>query len=156
MERTGESQSDAIRAIIRESEHKTGHVFLSPKAPPEALEVLLGTISKWRKEFASAKPRLNIATPTTDVGRHAEVQKWRKEADRLLLEIPNLEAAVSAAMRALTSLTTERAAFLMDLLTTFKRWRKVREEKGETHYVQMYQAVIDLIEDMGITEREKK
>lgn len=156
MEQTGETQSQAVRAIIRESEHKMGHVFLAPKAPPEELEALLGVLAKWRKDFASAKPRLNIATPTSDAGRYAEVQKWRKEADRLLAEIPTNETAVTAAMRAVTSLTPARVATLKGLLTTVKGWRKAREEKGETRMANAYHILIELIEDMGITEEGGK
>jgi len=152
MERTGEKQSDAIRNIVRESEHKTGHVYLAPKAPPEQLETLLGELRKWRRDFATAKPRLNIPTPRDDDSRYAEVQRWRNEADRLIAEIPGNETAVAAALRALTSLTPERVAMLETILPKIKAWRKGREEKGEIQMAQTYQTIIELIDDMGIAE----
>lgn len=158
MARTGEKQSDAVRAIIRESEHTTGHVYIAPKAPPEQLEVLLGLLSKWRRDFATAKPRLNIPTPAADDGRFAEVQKWRGEANRLLQEIPKLETAVTAALRAVTSLTPERVKLLKNLNPLLETWLQSRITKGEGEgaTANAYRATITLIEDMGITERGGK
>lgn len=154
MDRTGEKQSDAVRAIIRESEHKAGHVYLSPKAPPDQLEALLGALGKWRRGLAAARPRLNMATPKDDVPRYAEVQQWRKEAEQLLAEIPKLEDAIAAATNGLTSLTPERVAILKVVLPTIKNWHKSRAEKGEVKFAQAYEAIIELIEDMGITAEE--
>lgn len=102
----------------------------------------------------AAKPRLNIATPKDDVSRYAEVQKWRKEADRILTEIPNLEDAITATANSLTSLTPERVGTLKSVLPMIKGWHKIRVEKGEAKSAQAYKAIIDIIEDMGITDEE--
>ncbi len=124
MAHTGESQSDAVRAIIRESQDKAGNIYLAPKTPPDQLEKLLSEFKKWRIAFATAKPRLNIATPADDDERHAEVVAWREEADRLLREIPQLEEVVKVALATLTSLTPERVARFKTGINSLTRWKK--------------------------------
>lgn len=154
VELTGELQSEAARAIIRESEDKAGNVFLAPKTPPEQLEKLLGEIKKWRTAFSTAKPRLNISTPADDDERHAEVVAWRKEADRLLSEIPTLETLVQVALAALTSLTPERVARLRKGIRPLTNWKQSFEDNGKQPLADFCQDLIDLLEDAGIT-REK-
>ena len=157
MARTGEKQSDAVRAIIRESQDKTGNVHLAPKTPPEQLEKLLGEIKKWRMAFSTAKPRLNISTPANDDERHAEVVAWRKEADRLLNEIPNLETLVKVALATLTSLTPERVARLKWGIGAIKYWKRSFEkdkDKDRNLRVTFCQDLIDLLEDAGITQEK--
>jgi len=159
MELTGESQSEAARAIIRESEDKTGNVNIAPRTPPEQLEKLLGEIKKWRTAFSTAKPRLNISTPANDDERHAEVVAWRKESDRLLKEIPNLETLVKVALAALTSLTPDRVARLKWGIGAIKFWKQTFEkdkdkDKDKNLRVTFCQDLIDILEDAGITQEK--
>ena len=48
MTSTGETQSQAVRAIILEHKNKEGNVYLQPKTPIEQLEELLGLLGDWR------------------------------------------------------------------------------------------------------------
>ncbi len=155
MERTGESQSDAVRGIIRESRDKAGNIYLAPKTPPEQLETLLGELQKWRKAFATAKSRLNVPTPPTDDGRYAEVIAWRIESDRLLLEIPKLETVVKVALAALTNLTPERVARLSKGWVSLTIWKKQFSDKKQEHLVDFVQDLIDMLADAGIKPKEK-
>lgn len=152
---TGESQSDAVRAIIRESQNKAGNIYLAPRTPPEQLEMLLGELKKWRTAFATVKPRLNIATPAADDERYIEVVAWRKEADRLLSEIPNLETLVRVALATLTSLTPEKIHGFRKLYAIMKDWERNRRAKGELDMANLYAANLDLFHDMGIINQEK-
>ncbi len=157
MERTGETQSEAVRNIVIESEEKTGNVTLTPKAPPEHLEDMLGLLGAWRRAFSTAKPRLNIATPSTDDPRYAEVKKWRAEADRLLAEIPILETVVSAALKCLTSLTPERIVRLRKRVRTLEAWKLNYEQDEKTQTMANFcQDLIDLLKDAGIEQEEGK
>ena len=148
---TGESQSDAVRAIIRESKDKTGNVYLAPKTPPDQLEKLLGELQKWRMAFSTAKPRLNVATPAADDERCAEVLVWRKENARLLAEIPPLETLVRVALAALTSLTPERVARLRKGIRALTNWKQSFEKDGKQQLSDFCQDLIDILEDAGIT-----
>lgn len=152
MKRTGETQSEAIRAIIRESEHTEGHVYLSPKTPPDQFETLLGELRKWRRDFATAKPRLNIPTPKDDDRRYVQVQAWRKEADRLLAEIPKIEVTVTAVLRLMTSLTSDRVEMLKASLPEIRNARQAYLSDGKRQ-VETFTAFIELIEDLGIGEK---
>lgn len=148
---TGEDQSEAIRAIIRESKDKDGNVFLAPKTPPEQLEDLLGELQKWRMAFSTAKPRLNVATPAGDDERYAEVVAWRKEAARLLVEIPQLETVVKVALAAITNLTPERVARLRKGIRSLINWKQSFEKDGKQPLADFCQDLIDMLEDAGIT-----
>jgi hypothetical protein len=154
MERTGETQSEAVRNIVLESEQKSGNVTLTPKAPPQHLEDLLGLLGDWRRAFSTAKPRLNIATPATDDARYAEVTKWRAEADRLLAEIPILENVAMAALHSLTSLTPEKIQGFRKGYEAIKKWESGRRIKGELDIANTYAAILDLFHDMGITSEK--
>lgn len=152
MERTGESQSEAVRAIIRESEDKAGNVYLSPKTPPEWLEKLLGEIKKWRTAFATAKPRLNVPTPAHDDLRYAEVKKWREENDRLLREIPRLEEIVNTALDSITSLTPRKVVRLRNGIPILELWEKNFRAKKDHRRADIALYVIDMLADAGITK----
>ena len=152
MARTGENQSEAIRAIIRQSQCNTGNVYPQSKGTPKELEALLGTYSKWRHDMAKARPRLNVPTPANDDPRYKEVTEWRLEANRVLNEIPQLEEAAEAALTSLTSLTPAKIAMLKKQYPLYKAWKKIREEKKDDVAAEAYGALIALIEDMGIVE----
>jgi hypothetical protein len=152
---TGLTLSEAIRAIISAFESKTGSVHLRPKSPPAHLEKLLGELSRWRKEFSKAKPRLNIPTPVSDKERHAEVTKWRAEADRLLKVIPQMEELVRLALGVMTSLTTERVIQITKGYTTLGGWKANFEEKNSPATVAFLQALMDLLADAGIKPQQK-
>ena len=154
MERTGETQSEAIRAIIVESERKEGNVYITSKAPPKLLEILLGMLSKWRKDFVIARPRLNIPTPASDNSRYAEVMKWRKESDRLLVEIPKLEETVKAAIAMLTSLTPEKIAALKSEHPTILKRQQEAMEKNWPTITKFLGIIVEVLEDMGIVQPE--
>lgn len=154
MEVTGEIQSDAVRAIIRESEAKIGNIYLAPKTPPEQLEKMLGELQKWRVAFATAKPRLNVATPAADDKRHAEVVKWRKKADELLGEIPKLEEVAKGALAALTSLTPARVVMLRGGVGYLHEWQQLLEQEGYQRASNMCRDLIQLLQDSGIVNLE--
>jgi hypothetical protein len=151
MARTGESQSDAVRGIIRESQDEAGNIYLAPKTPPEQLEKMLGELGKWRMAFSTARPRLNMATPASDDERYSQVIAWRKEADRLLAEIPQLEMAVNVALAALTNLTPERVARLRKGIRSLNSWKQAFEKEGKQHLADFCQDLIDILEDAGIS-----
>ena len=153
---TGLTLSEAIRAIISAFESKTGSVHLRPKSPPAHLEKLLGELSKWRKEFSKAKPRLNIPTPVTDKDRHADVTKWRAEADRLLKEIPKLEELLRLALGVMTSLTPERVILITKGYTTLGGWKSSYEGKNNAAMVAFLEALLELLADAGIKPPQKK
>lgn len=154
MERTGESLSNAIRAIIRESESVGGNVTLTPKTPPEHLEKLLGALHKWRTAFVTAKPRLNIATPADDDARYEEVVAWRKKTDELLGEIPKLEEVVNAALGSLTSLTPARVVMLRGGVGYLHEWQQLLEKNDYQRAADMCRDLIDLLQDAGIVNLE--
>lgn len=150
MNLTGENQSVAVRNLILESTGKGGNIHLSPRTPPEELEVLLGALKKWRAAFATAKPRLNMATPDDDDGRYKQVIAWRKEADRLLAEIPIMEIMVKACISAVTNLTPEKVARLRKGLPLLADWKKGFAEKQKEFNVNLIQDLIDILEGAGI------
>lgn len=154
MERTGETPSNAIRSIVRESEGSEGNIYLAPKTPPDQLEKFLGELMKWRMAFSTAKPRLNIATPAADDERHAEVVKWRKESDRLLGEIPKLEEVVKGALATLTSLTPARVVTLGRGVGYLHEWQQLLEKEGYQRAADMCRDLIDLLQDAGIVNLE--
>ena len=154
---TGMTLSEAIRAIISAFENKSGTIYMRPKSPPAHLEKLLGELSKWRKEFSKAKPRLNVPTPGSDKERYAEVTKWRAEADRLLKAIPQLEELLRLALGVMTSLTTERVSQITKSYTTLGAWKANFEEKNNNAAtVAFLQALMDLLIDAGIKPQQKK
>jgi hypothetical protein len=152
MEATGETQSQAVRALIRASESSERPLILHPKAPPQELEVALGMLAGWRKAFAAARPRINMPTPINDPERYEEVKAWRLELNRLLKEIPELEKVVKVALAALTSLTAERITGMKTLKKSMRQWAEQRRQKGELEMAQKYEAVVDLLEDLGGAE----
>lgn len=156
MSLTGMTLSEALRAIILAFASKGGSVYLRPKSPPSQLEDLLGELSKWRKEFSKAKPRLNIPTPASDKERHAEVTKWREESDRLLKTIPKLEELVRLALGVMTSLTTDRVRQITDGYTTLGGWKASFEAKNNAAVVAFLLALMDLLRDAGIKPPQKK
>lgn len=156
MSLTGMTLSEALRAIILAFASNGGSVYLRPKSPPSQLEDLLGELSKWRKEFSKAKPRLNIPTPASDKERHAEVTKWREESDRLLKTIPKLEELVRLALGVMTSLTTERVRQIKDGYTTLGGWKASFETKKNAASVEFLQALMDLLADAGFKPQQKR
>ncbi len=152
MERTGESQSEAVRAIIRESEDKAGNVYLSPKTPPEWLEKLLGEIKKWRTAFATAKSRLNVTTPADDDTRYTEVVEWRAESARLLVKIPKLEEAIEVALDSLSSLTPRKVLRLRNGIKILEHWETTFRAKKDTRTADLLLHIIDMLADAGITK----
>ncbi len=156
MSSTGMTLSEALRAIILAFACKSGSVYMRPKSPPAHLEKLLGELSMWRKEFSKAKPRLNIPTPASDKERHAEVTKWRAEADRLLKAIPQLEELVRLALGAMTSLTVERVMLITKGYTTLGTWKSSYEENNNQVFMEFLQALMDLLIDAGIKPPQKK
>lgn len=153
---TGMTLSEAIRTIISDFENKTGSVYMRPKSPPAHLEKLLGELSKWRKEFSKAKPRLNVPTPVSDKERHAEVTKWRAEADRLLKAIPQLEELLRLALGVMTSLTTERVSQITKGYTILGTWKAQFEKDEKLTLVASLQALMDLLTDAGIKPQQKR
>lgn len=154
MDRTGENQSEAIRAIIRESQYKTGNVQLQPKGHPKVLEEFLGELCEWRQDFSRAKSRLGVLTPANGDPRYAEVTKWRAEANRLLAMIPRLEKAAEAALASLSSLTPKSVILLDAGLSLLVDWEKTAREADCTESADFLQALINLLADAGITKPE--
>lgn len=150
MGRTGETQSDAVRNLVLESTEKGGNIQLSPRTPPEQLEALLGELRKWRSAFATARPRLNMSTPAHDDQRHAQVVAWRKEADRILGEIPVMEVMVRACISALTLMTPEKVRRLKEGLPLLFKWKKTFLEKNQETPANLIQDFLDILEDAGI------
>ena len=150
MARTGETQSDAIRAIIRKSQDTTGNVYLAPRTPPIEFEDLLGEIRKWRFELRSAKARLNVSTPTDDDPRHAEVVAWRQKADKLLADLSKVEAMLNVCLGAMTSLTPEKVTKLIKghrILADLKEDYIKGDFAGSAKYIEI---LTDFLEDAGI------
>lgn len=150
MERTGERQSEAVRGIVRDHLNKEGDVYLAPKTPPEQLENFLGELSKWRGDFKKAQPRLNMPTPKNDDPRHKQVTEWRAESKRLLDEIKKVESVLRAALGSVSSLTPRKVGLLKQHIPFFQRCLAQSSAKGDKMSVELWEALLQLIDDMGI------
>lgn len=150
MESTGETQSEAVRSIIRDYGNKKGNVCISPKTPPGQLEDLLGILGDWRRDFVKVQPRLNIPTPKTDDERYEQVTEWRAESKRLLSEIPGNEAVLRAAIGAVTSLTPETISLFQVFIPYIQVWKQNGSEKNKESMVNFCSYLLQLFDDMGI------
>lgn len=150
MASAGETQSEAVRSIIREYGNTTGIVCLSPKAPPEQLEDLLGILGDWRRDFVKAQPRLNIPTPKTDDERYEQVKEWRKAAKVLLKKISKIEPVLISALEAVTSLDPGKVTIFQSFIPSIQRWQQDALGKGKKSDAMFWSCLLQLFDDMGI------
>lgn len=150
MTSTGETQSEAVRAIILEYKNKEGNVYLQPKTPIEQLEELLGLLGDWRRDFKKVQSKLNMPTPTNDEKRHEQVVEWREKTKELLILIPRIEKLIQAVINASTSLTLKKVEHLRANIPFLKRLYDECAAKGSKAAMDLYGTFLELIDDMGI------
>jgi hypothetical protein len=93
----------------------------------------------------------------SDKERHAEVTKWRAEADRLLKAIPQLEELLRLALGVMTSLTTERVSRITKGYSALGSWKaNVEKKDNDLATVAFLQALMDLLTDAGIKPQQKR
>lgn len=136
---------------------------IAPRTPPEQLEWFVGALRAWRRDFLQVRSRLNAPMPRDgDEELVRQIRTWRKTAERLLVMINDLIEPAEALSRLLTSLTPDRVKRLRELYPLTQGWVAREKEKAETsnnraHLVPMmaYQAIAELIEDLGIAQKEE-
>ena len=159
---TGMSESETMRQLV-EAGLGAPVIILTPKAPPEQLEVFLGAMQSWRRDFQAVKSRLNAPMPRNldDEELVSLVKQWRTQSQLLLDRIPKEFDFAKGVLKIMTSLIPEKIKWLRDEHKTLRRWKKDREEKAakETNIItkgnhelhaRNYQTLIELIEDLGI------
>jgi hypothetical protein len=138
MAETGCSESEAARQLIAEGVRCTTKVIIVPNTPPEHVEMFLGEIRNWRRDFQQVKSRLNAPLPTNPDDKELRelVVRWRTISADLLDKIPALEEKLEVIIDALTGLTAKRIGYFGNLSVILESWIEMLEnsarEEGES------------------------